>query len=614
MVADAVALLASIIGSVVTTAGRLAFKAASLGGPARAIYAANKARRLRFKYGDAMEDERQRVAKTGGGGGNVPQPCWFDRRIATPTDGSTGGAGSASGVSNERICKVGGGGAARSALPKPSPKSALGGGARPAPAQRPRCKSWLRAPACSRHSLGIGRRVTPPAITFHERRGIPVECNAVQLSTVATTEGASPALPTHPSLSVSPPPSPPATSVDCGRACGGVMAAVRAAEAAHGASTAKCARPPSPSAKAAANKQPAPPKPMSQPHSKLAPKPEPTPTPKQSSPKLWWRPQPTQRPGLGAPAPSKSRKGDGQRLLPPSAKRASVSKAASALSRGGSRRLGGVGRVRSMTTRQLRLEAAQLVAPGDGLGYGFMLQLRGDRDQDQDRSWDQPAGPAGPGGARDQDATFVPALRIGWTLPLMGVCRGAGSRGGPGIGGSRRVCHPRRFDVRYAISALPTATPLHEVTAARVLRSSATSTSLRGRSRGRVLPPPFARWLLPGVLVAWLLNSAILWGAWLGLLTVYHVRILLPAGNLEASSVDDSTWVAETLTAFALSALFNVFLVDAVKVAGLTLTSPPFLTAVGLLGAPSDKSRRSMPQELVRKLLRRTHKVLDVLT
>ena len=55
-------------------------------------------------------------------------------------------------------------------------------------------------------------------------------------------------------------------------------------------------------------------------------------------------------------------------------------------------------------------------------------------------------------------------------------------------------------------------------------------------------------------------------------------------------------------------------LVDAVKVAGLTLTSPPFLTAVGLLGAPSDKSRRSMPQELVRKLLRRTHKVLDVLT
>ena len=44
VVADAVALLASIIGSVVTTAGRLAFKAASLGGPARAIYAANKAR------------------------------------------------------------------------------------------------------------------------------------------------------------------------------------------------------------------------------------------------------------------------------------------------------------------------------------------------------------------------------------------------------------------------------------------------------------------------------------------------------------------------------------------------------------------------------------------
>ena len=109
-----------------------------------------------------------------------------------------------------------------------------------------------------------------------------------------------------------------------------------------------------------------------------------------------------------------------------------------------------------------------------------------------------------------------------------------------------------------------------------------------------------------GVL-AWLFNLALLGGAGFGMLTILWARHLLPR-TLHAGSVDEATWRARLGGSFAMSVLNSLVLVDALKVVCLTLTSAPALAAFGL-----EQRSASAPARIVRKLLRRAHKVLDAL-
>jgi hypothetical protein len=108
----------------------------------------------------------------------------------------------------------------------------------------------------------------------------------------------------------------------------------------------------------------------------------------------------------------------------------------------------------------------------------------------------------------------------------------------------------------------------------------------------------------------WIFNACLLWGALLWLRVTLASRPLQPA-LLVASAIDDETWVARVREATLLSLLNSLLLIDSVKVLCLTCTSKPAL--VVLCGCGDSDGKLHGALGLVRRLLRRTHKLLDVL-
>mmetsp|Transcript_48597 Transcript_48597/g.96944 ORF Transcript_48597/g.96944 Transcript_48597/m.96944 type:complete len:87 (+) Transcript_48597:3-263(+) len=81
-------------------------------------------------------------------------------------------------------------------------------------------------------------------------------------------------------------------------------------------------------------------------------------------------------------------------------------------------------------------------------------------------------------------------------------------------------------------------------------------------------------------------------------------RELLPA-KLQATSVDDASWMVAFRTAFLLSLLQSFLLVDTVKIACLSLTGGPLLASL-LHGRG-----RCVGKWVFLKPIRRLHKILD---
>lgn len=235
-------------------------------------------------------------------------------------------------------------------------------------------------------------------------------------------------------------------------------------------------------------------------------------------------------------------------------------------------------RLYGFRTRTLVLEPAQLVARVElpVIAYGFEV----------------PAAKS-----ENAEITFVPALRIGWALPQFGHG------------------DPRRFTVRYAISSLPQGCPLGQVQAM----------VLNRRDRDAHTPvPPFALWFSPWLLVAWVYNAFLLWGSYFWLLNVYYTRVQMDAiGTSHGSSaVNNAAYAHGVAAGFAWSASYSVVLVDACKVFCLCLTSYPALKSFGISkhvegeqsrGQDRQHMRKIRAQKLIRRVLRRFHKLLDLL-
>ena len=114
---------------------------------------------------------------------------------------------------------------------------------------------------------------------------------------------------------------------------------------------------------------------------------------------------------------------------------------------------------------------------------------------------------------------------------------------------------------------------------------------------------------------AWGVNSLLLVLMLWWLLLTLEARRTLPAA-LEVTALSDSEWAALAARLALLGVLNSLLLVDAMKVLCLTLTSRPVLQrAAGLLGAHAEAWMNSdtLFARTVRKVLRRVHKVFDVL-
>jgi hypothetical protein len=90
------------------------------------------------------------------------------------------------------------------------------------------------------------------------------------------------------------------------------------------------------------------------------------------------------------------------------------------------------------------------------------------------------------------------------------------------------------------------------------------------------------------------------------------------AKTLRGSARDDEQWRSDFVGALGLNLLYSIFLVDAMKVLCLTLTSKPFLRSLAAPASSDDagalpfsKGRCSSPARLVLRVLRRAHKVFD---
>jgi hypothetical protein len=98
----------------------------------------------------------------------------------------------------------------------------------------------------------------------------------------------------------------------------------------------------------------------------------------------------------------------------------------------------------------------------------------------------------------------------------------------------------------------------------------------------------------------------------LGTLVVLETRRALPQ-QLQASQIDDDAWHALAGSAY-LSSLFNAFvLVDAAKVLCLTFTAKPVIGGSRWDHANGERQKASAPMRCARRLMRRAHKVLDIL-
>jgi hypothetical protein len=108
---------------------------------------------------------------------------------------------------------------------------------------------------------------------------------------------------------------------------------------------------------------------------------------------------------------------------------------------------------------------------------------------------------------------------------------------------------------------------------------------------------------------AWLFNAFLLWGSLLWLRATHASRPLQPS-LLLGSSVDDDTWQRRVRQAVLLSLANSFLLIDAIKVLCLTTTSKPALKVYGW-GDGTGKLHGAL--SFARRLLRRTHKILDLL-
>lgn len=150
----------------------------------------------------------------------------------------------------------------------------------------------------------------------------------------------------------------------------------------------------------------------------------------------------------------------------------------------------------------------------------------------------------------------------------------------------------------------------------RMLPRGAASELPRGhvaRGGGEGAPVGGAAFLRPWRLrwqtaLVWAVNSALLLTVIWWLLFVLRSRELVRPGTLHAGALEDAEWRAELRASFAMQLFYSFVVIDGVKIGCLTLTSGPALE--GLL--PS-KATWPLAHAIVRKPLRRMHKILDVL-
>jgi len=197
-----------------------------------------------------------------------------------------------------------------------------------------------------------------------------------------------------------------------------------------------------------------------------------------------------------------------------------------------------------------------------------------------------------------RSSTFVPAIRIGRTGYLDRLRR-------------------HGFQVTYERSALPDG--VVDVTPGDV--KTALETPLESSCSTMAL-----------TMLAWVVNSLLLWSSCISLLAIAHARAALPE-NLEATAVEEGRWYEDLRTGFTLSLVYSLLIVDGIKVVCLTFTSPPALVRFGLVSpealaahdgrwVDAELPRRPRHQrilnigrvgEWVRKILRRLHKVMDMI-
>jgi len=119
-----------------------------------------------------------------------------------------------------------------------------------------------------------------------------------------------------------------------------------------------------------------------------------------------------------------------------------------------------------------------------------------------------------------------------------------------------------------------------------------------------------------GLIAAWAVNVALLWGSCLTLAYIVVVRSML-AQKLQGSARDDEQWWSDFFSALGMNFFYSIFVVDVIKVFCLTLTSKAFLRVLAPpMSTEGDqaslsKGRCSSLGGLFKRMLRRAHKVFD---
>ncbi len=229
---------------------------------------------------------------------------------------------------------------------------------------------------------------------------------------------------------------------------------------------------------------------------------------------------------------------------------------------------------RQLATYHVYLEWDQVVLCNDGHSVGFELKTA-------PKTGGVGLGDGATATAGSACARYVPALHV--------------SLAGPALVRTLRV----GFDGSELPPGLIPRGP--ELRRSQVARASSRSTM----GSTAFLHPTHCRWQC---LLAWAVNGGLFVGATFWLLFVLASRELVQPSQLHAGALDDGEWYAQLRVSFGMQLFYSLVVVDGVKIACLTLTSGPMLE-----GFMPPKATWPIAHGMIRRPLRRMHKVLDVL-